>query len=36
MTTRLQAYYKETVVPQLIKQFGYKSAMEARVSKNYA
>jgi large subunit ribosomal protein L5 len=29
MTTRLQAYYKETVVPQLIKQFGYKSAMQA-------
>jgi large subunit ribosomal protein L5 len=29
MATRLQAYYKETVVPQLIKQFGYKSIMEA-------
>jgi large subunit ribosomal protein L5 len=29
MTTRLQVYYKETVVPQLIKQFGYKSAMQA-------
>jgi large subunit ribosomal protein L5 len=25
---RLQQYYKETVVPQLIKQFGYKSVME--------
>jgi large subunit ribosomal protein L5 len=29
MTTRLQVYYKETVVPQLIQQFGYKSAMQA-------
>jgi large subunit ribosomal protein L5 len=28
MTTRLQAYYKDTVVPQLLKQFGYKSVME--------
>jgi large subunit ribosomal protein L5 len=26
--TRLQSYYKETVVPQLVKQFGYKSVME--------
>jgi large subunit ribosomal protein L5 len=25
---RLQQFYKETVVPQLIKQFGYKSVME--------
>jgi large subunit ribosomal protein L5 len=25
---RLKAFYKETVVPQLVKQFGYKSIME--------
>jgi large subunit ribosomal protein L5 len=25
---RLQSYYRETVVPELIKQFGYKSVME--------
>jgi large subunit ribosomal protein L5 len=25
---RLQQYYKESIVPQLIKQFGYKSVME--------
>ncbi|MEO6024029.1 MAG: 50S ribosomal protein L5 [Burkholderiales bacterium] len=25
---RLQSYYKETVVPQLLKDFGYKSVME--------
>jgi large subunit ribosomal protein L5 len=25
---RLQTYYRETVVPQLMKQFGYKSVME--------
>ena len=25
---RLQQYYKETVVPELMKQFGYKSVME--------
>jgi large subunit ribosomal protein L5 len=25
---RLKQYYKETVVPQLVKQFGYKSVME--------
>ena len=25
---RLQSYYKETVVPQLMQQFGYKSVME--------
>lgn len=25
---RLQEFYKETVVPQLVKQFGYKSVME--------
>ena len=25
---RLKAFYKETVVPQLVKQFGYKSVME--------
>ncbi|MBL8518399.1 MAG: 50S ribosomal protein L5 [Betaproteobacteria bacterium] len=31
---RLQSYYKETVVPQLIKQFGYKSVMEVpRITK---
>ncbi len=26
--TRLQSYYRETVVPGLVKQFGYKSVME--------
>ncbi|MBI1396628.1 MAG: 50S ribosomal protein L5 [Betaproteobacteria bacterium] len=26
--TRLHEYYKETVVPQLVKQFGYRSVME--------
>lgn len=31
---RLQNFYKETVVPQLVKQFGYKSAMEVpRITK---
>ena len=31
---RLQSFYKETVVPQLIKQFGYKSVMEVpRITK---
>jgi large subunit ribosomal protein L5 len=28
MAARLKQYYKETVVPELIKQFGYKSVME--------
>ena len=32
--TRLQSYYKEAIVPQLIKQFGYKSPMEVpRITK---
>ena len=32
--TRLQSYYKEAVVPQLIEQFGYKSVMEVpRITK---
>ncbi len=26
--TRLQQYYRESIVPQLVKQFGYRSAME--------
>lgn len=26
--TRLQQYYRESIVPQLVSQFGYKSAME--------
>lgn len=26
--TRLQMYYRESIVPQLVEQFGYKSAME--------
>jgi len=31
---RLQNFYKETVVPQLVKQFGYKSVMEVpRITK---
>lgn len=31
---RLQSYYRETVVPELTKQFGYKSAMEVpRITK---
>ena len=31
---RLQSYYRETVVPELIKRFGYKSAMEVpRITK---
>jgi large subunit ribosomal protein L5 len=31
---RLQQYYKETVVPELIKQFGYKSVMQVpRITK---
>ena len=31
---RLHTYYKETVVPQLVKQFGYKSVMEVpRITK---
>jgi large subunit ribosomal protein L5 len=31
---RLQGFYKETVVPQLVKQFGYKSLMEVpRITK---
>jgi len=31
---RLQQYYKETVAPELLKQFGYKSVMEVpRISK---
>ena len=31
---RLQQYYKETVAPDLVKQFGYKSVMEVpRISK---
>lgn len=25
---RLRKFYKETVVPELVKQFGYKSVME--------
>lgn len=34
MTARLQEYYKEKVVPELIKQFGYKSVMEVpRITK---
>jgi large subunit ribosomal protein L5 len=32
--TRLQSFYKETVVPQLVTQFGYKSVMEVpRITK---
>ena len=32
--TRLQSFYKETIIPQLVKQFGYKSVMEApRITK---
>lgn len=32
--SRLDSYYKENVVPELIKQFGYKSVMEVpRISK---
>ncbi len=32
--TRLQGYYRETIVPELIKQFGYKSLMEVpRITK---
>lgn len=31
---RLQSFYKDTIVPQLIKQFGYKSVMEVpRITK---
>ncbi|WP_407278861.1 50S ribosomal protein L5 [Aromatoleum evansii] len=31
---RLQQYYKETIAPELLKQFGYKSAMEVpRITK---
>ena len=31
---RLQSFYKETVVPQLVKQFGYKSVMQVpRITK---
>ena len=31
---RLQQYYKETIAPELLKQFGYKSVMEVpRISK---
>lgn len=31
---RLQSYYKETVIPQLVKEFGYKSVMEVpRITK---
>ena len=26
--TRLQLYYRESIVPQLVEQFGYRSAME--------
>ena len=34
MTARLQEFYKEKVVPELIKQFGYKSVMEVpRITK---
>ena len=28
MTTRLEKFYKDEVVPQLIQKFGYKNAME--------
>ena len=32
--TRLQGYYRETIVPELVKQFGYKSLMEVpRITK---
>ena len=32
--TRLQGYYRETIVPELIKRFGYKSLMEVpRITK---
>lgn len=32
--TRLQSFYKETIIPQLVKQFGYKSVMEVpRITK---
>ena len=32
---RLQDYYKNTVVPELMKQFGYKSIMEVpRIEKS--
>ena len=32
--TRLQSYYRETIVPELVKQFGYKSLMEVpRITK---
>ena len=34
MTTRLETIYKETVVPQLMEQFGYENIMQVpRVSK---
>lgn len=34
MTARLQEFYKEKVVAELIKQFGYKSVMEVpRITK---
>jgi large subunit ribosomal protein L5 len=29
---RLQEYYKQTVVPELLTKFGYKSIMEVRAS----
>ena len=33
---RLREFYKDIVVPELIKQFGYKSVMEVpRIEKNY-
>ncbi|MES2354230.1 MAG: 50S ribosomal protein L5 [Pseudomonadota bacterium] len=32
--TRLQSYYKEAIIPQLVNQFGYKSSMEVpRITK---
>ena len=32
--SRLQSFYKETVIPQLVKEFGYKSVMEVpRITK---
>ena len=33
---RLREFYKDTVVPELVKQFGYKSVMEVpRIEKNH-
>lgn len=35
MAARLQEFYKTTVVPELVKQFGYKSVMEVpRIEKS--